>query len=81
MIKNARVVVILMVMASVWFPGHGFSESKNAGFYAGPLSAVAEVIIEVKVQKAVSGEDPKRKTQILKSPRDQGSEMKKLEVS
>jgi hypothetical protein len=50
MIKKAGVITLGMVLACVWFPRSSFSD--NSGFYAGPLSVVAETIAEKTAEPA-----------------------------
>jgi hypothetical protein len=60
-IKNHRFFLAVFVAACVGFPGKGYSEDKRTGFYAGPLSAAAESVVEkvaAASDKAPSQEDP-----------------------
>ncbi len=52
-----NIFATLMILACVWFSNVGLSEKKNLGFYAGPLSAVAETIAE-KVPVPAAEESP-----------------------
>ncbi len=58
--QNARVVTMTVMIACVWFPSAGFPEKKDSGFYAGPLSLVAEALVEVKAKMPAANETPKR---------------------
>ncbi len=53
MIKKAGFMALGMFLACIGFPGSGFSETADSGFYAGPLSVTAETVVEVKTKKIV----------------------------
>ena len=55
--RAVGVFIIALIMTCVWLPGTAFSETKRAGYYAGPLSAATEIILEPKVQEPAVDEN------------------------
>ena len=43
---GVSILTLLAVSVCLLYPRSGFSEDKSAGFYAGPLSAVTEKVVE-----------------------------------
>ncbi len=53
--KGHRYVFIMTIsLLCLCFPSAGFAEKGNSEFYAGPLSAVAETVVKVKVPQAAA---------------------------
>jgi hypothetical protein len=45
-VKKNIFVITMLIVVCVWFPQSGFSKDERAGLYAGPLSVVAETLVE-----------------------------------
>ena len=71
--KIKRAFVFGIGAACAVFSRPAFAEDKSAGFYAGPLSAVAETVVETTVKKTDSDQNtpPMKKKHGKKILKDQ----------
>lgn len=60
--KRKKSMAMVAMALALFFPGDGFSEDQSAGFYAGPLSAVAETVVvkSKSVPRKSSGDMPRQ---------------------
>ena len=55
--RSASALVLAIAIGCLGFPSAGFSVDRSSEFHAGPLSIVAETIVEAKIQKPVADEN------------------------